>query len=305
MIQSLAHSQSIRSYSSSAVQHVDDAHSYNSLSTPVASKEAHTVGQQERQRYKHSQILSVHNQFINPVFPPSPEFCVPAELYQKLLHQEFKSAPDFISEFNMFVQEPLAFKRLGSISNLAWIFELFRQTANGNEWAWLANGLGQLLDLDTIGDSNQKAMPMVAAAVRAFAVVRLGGSSDEIEEILQKGRSLTSTLTTHSLGHAIASLAYAQVEEWDMARKEMVTGLTRIITRITTHNGQVDAYPKYDYCYLKLYEEAVLAADRNHDLVDFLRICPTSFRHQLIQSTKSMHRFYEDVAKIFSGRLLE
>ncbi|AFR93573.1 hypothetical protein C343_01467 [Cryptococcus neoformans C23] len=299
MIQSLAHSQSIRSYSSNAAQHVDDAHSYNSLSTPVASKEAHTVGQQERQRYKHSQILSVHNQFINPVFPPSPEFCVPAELYQKLLHQEFKSAPDFISEFNMFVQEPLAFKRLGSISNLAWIFELFRQTANGNEWAWLASGLGQLLDLDTIGDSNQKAMPMVAAAVRAFAVVQLGGSSDEIEEILQKGRSLTSTLTTHSLGHAIASLAYVQVEEWDMARKEMVTGLTRIITRITTHNGQVDAYPKYDYCYLKLYEEAVLTADRNHDLVDFLRICPTSFRHQLIQSTKSMHRFYEDVAKIF------
>ncbi|KAE8540899.1 hypothetical protein D1P53_002251 [Cryptococcus gattii VGV] len=299
MTRSLPHSQPIRSYSSSAVQHVDDTHPYNSFSAPILSKEAPVIDHEERQRHKHSQILSVQNQFINPAFPPSPEFCVPSNLYQKLRHREFNSARDFIREFSMLVPEPLAFKKLGSISNLAWIFELFRQTANGDEWAWLANSLEKLLNLDTIGDSNQKAMPLMAAAVRAFAVAQLGSSSAKVEEVLQKGRSLTSTLITHSLSHAIASLAYVQVEEWDKARKEMVTGLTRIIARITTHNGQVNAYPKYDYHYLKMYEEAVLAADRNHDLVDFLRICSTSFRHQLVQSTKPMHRLHEDVARIF------
>ncbi|WVO14164.1 hypothetical protein L204_101795 [Cryptococcus depauperatus] len=290
-----------RRYSSNAAQYIEtEAHERQKLHTTPRPIKEHRRIQSELsdKQFTPTHILSTYDQFIKPVYPAPISHMLPNDIYQKLRYGGYDSAKDFLQDFEAEHCEPI---KLGSISNLVRVFELYRRTAHNQEWIWLERQLRSLMRIvcDDI-DQGQKSLPLLVSAIRAYALIEMSWAKKDIEEVIAEGREKTKTNATHSLAHAISALVYLRIEEWERARTEIRAAVARVFARIAHRTyGQVIAYPSFDLSYLKQYESTVVSAGRNEDLVELLRSAPFNFRQTLLSMFKDSHFLSSSVANIF------
>ncbi|WWC60792.1 uncharacterized protein I303_103368 [Kwoniella dejecticola CBS 10117] len=305
--------QSFRTYSASAAQITDYDQPHESASESSSTYHRfHNPSENRRTcKYKSSDKglsidkgITKDGKFFRAYDLPDDWSLLPEEFYSRLYNGAFQSAGHFSHDFDHYNYET---RQLGSIGNLLGVFALFRDTAEYEDWSWLAGKLERLTEITDNVRVRQRGLISLIHSVRGYALAQLS-QNDEAEQVLSRisysdypGYALPTT-------HSIASLAYVQMEDWHSAMKKMAGAIDRGVQRITNNKDNIVVqecdYPTFDFQLIKIYEAAVLGAGRNDDLVEFVRGASFNLRRFLINTTQHPTPYSKDLTHFLLDSLI-
>ncbi|WRT67446.1 uncharacterized protein IL334_004417 [Kwoniella shivajii] len=298
---------SIRMYSASAAQIIDHEehhsdsssstyHRYNSplSSSPLPSSSLHSPSSR-RSKYKSKKSsantgITKDKRFFRSLDLPDEWSLLPDDFYSRLRNGAFQSASHFSHDFD---QNHFDTTHLGSIGNLLAIFDLFKQTAEHEDWIWLSTKLNRLSEVLSAVKSRQKGLSSLICSIRSYALISMGENEEAIKILERIQYFNESGYHSQPTTHVIASLTYIQMGDWDLALREMMDAINRGVQRVSPEKDQKSTnyldYPSFDLALIKEYEQAVLNAGRNEDLIEIVRQSSFAFRKYLINSTQHHH----------------
>ncbi|WVR05408.1 hypothetical protein IAU60_002423 [Kwoniella sp. DSM 27419] len=299
-----------RSHSTAAaVAEHDDHHagpSYQDLqSHPVqafAEPQIKRPSRRSLQARLPSTAITADKRFFRCLHPPDDWADLPPAFHSRLKKGAFQSAAHFAHDFDM---NAFQARQIGSVGHLFRIFALFKETAEYDDWRWLAGKLEEctaFLSEEGV-EIKQKAVPAVITAVRAFALASMGEEPEA--RALLDSETITDVTGQYNqpMTHAIAALALVKLDLWDEATKQMAAAINKGVLRIASTDHQEMDYPSYDYDLLKEYEQIVLDAGRPSDMMDVFRLISRNTRHFLVNTTKDGHAYPATISKVLFDAL--
>ncbi|OCF36361.1 hypothetical protein I316_01608 [Kwoniella heveanensis BCC8398] len=240
------------------------------------------------------------------VYPNRPDEWarISVDFHKRLKHGGFQSAAHFAHDFDLQGCEP---QELASISRLFRIFALWRGSAEEADWIWLKDRLESAWEFVQEHGTGQKGLPATIRAIRSYALVELGEAQGAID-LLEGGEKMASNQQVNyswspSTSDSIAALVYLRLEEWDLARAQMSTSISKAVSRLAIFdNGHPlhhhATYPTFDTELLNEYENAVLSFDRKGDLLELAKDFSWQTRHLVLDLSKQGHRYPTAVSRI-------
>ncbi|WWC69167.1 uncharacterized protein I206_103103 [Kwoniella pini CBS 10737] len=304
--------QNFRTYSASAAQISDHNHHPSDQSTSSSAYHRFQNPSENRRscKYKSSEKglsidkgITKDGKFFRAYDLPDDWSLLPEEFYSRLYNGAFQSASHFSHDFDHYNYET---RQLGSIGNLLGVFALFKDTAEYEDWNWLAGKLGRLTEITDNIRVRQRGLTSLIHSVRGYALAYTG-QTEEAAQVL--GRISYSDYPGYALPttHSIASLAYAHMEDWESAMKKMAGAIDRGVQRITNNKDNIVVqecdYPAFDFELIKIYQTAALDFGRNEDLIELVRGASFNTRRFLINSTQHPTPFSRNLTNLLLDSL--